>query len=283
MQVRCNCSTAQHPTHFRHDLVVDLANLDCTRRLRRYKIQQDKHVTLDEYKRAALVTLRNQVLINLPVSFAFYRLLHRRGWTLRADLPGLREVLTHFLVFYIIEDICFYYFHRLLHHRSLYKHIHKVCGWLTTVVHHTCIKHYAGAPRIHRALWASGCVRTPSRAPAVQPGAAAAWPAAASQPPADHLALARTGTQQPSNAACVSTDHRHLRQLSTPSTATAGTTYHISQQHRGMTTITSTLLSITAFPAFSIGSMTRRTSHPRPAKAMYFLRYQKRSHNLLVT
>ncbi len=34
-------------------------------------------------------------------------------------------MLGHLLVFFIIEDIGFYYAHRLLHHRSLYKHIHK--------------------------------------------------------------------------------------------------------------------------------------------------------------
>lgn len=105
--------------------MVDLTNIAWARHLRQYKIQTDKHVSWAQYKRAGWVALRNQVLVNLPVSVAFYMLLHRRGWKLRSDLPDLREVGVHFLVFYVIEDICFYYGHRLLHHRTLYKTIHK--------------------------------------------------------------------------------------------------------------------------------------------------------------
>lgn len=51
-------------------------------------------------------------------------------WTFRIDvtkdeLPTIKEILPqiYFLVF--CEDFCFYWSHRLLHHKSIYKYIHK--------------------------------------------------------------------------------------------------------------------------------------------------------------
>ena len=43
-----------------------------------------------------------------------------------SELPTFHWVLVEFCVFIIVEELGFYYVHRLLHHRSLYKHIHKV-------------------------------------------------------------------------------------------------------------------------------------------------------------
>jgi len=41
-------------------------------------------------------------------------------------MPTLQTALCHFLVFVVVEEICFYHFHRLCHEVPfLYKHIHK--------------------------------------------------------------------------------------------------------------------------------------------------------------
>lgn len=76
------------------------------------------------------------------------------------------------------------------------------------------------------------------------------------------LWLALVCAAQASPTACTTVHHRRR---STRSTATAATICHICQQRRGTTIITSTLTSILAYPAFSIGCMILRTSHPRPA------------------
>jgi sterol desaturase/sphingolipid hydroxylase (fatty acid hydroxylase superfamily) len=41
------------------------------------------------------------------------------------DYPGTLELITHITIFGILEDTTFYWAHRLLHHRLIYKYIHK--------------------------------------------------------------------------------------------------------------------------------------------------------------
>merc|ERR1711928_123676 len=43
-----------------------------------------------------------------------------------STLPSLQTTLTHMLVCILSHDAWFYYGHRLLHHRLIYKHIHKI-------------------------------------------------------------------------------------------------------------------------------------------------------------
>merc|ERR1712142_1395538 len=51
--------------------------------------------------------------------------LYRNETDLR-ELPTLANTLLDILVCIICHDIWFYYGHRMLHHRLIYKHIHKV-------------------------------------------------------------------------------------------------------------------------------------------------------------
>lgn len=41
-------------------------------------------------------------------------------------LPDVYATFGHLFVAMLCHDVCFYHFHRLLHHRKLYKHIHKM-------------------------------------------------------------------------------------------------------------------------------------------------------------
>lgn len=96
------------------------------RNLTRYKIQPHKHVGLKEYGEIARKVIMNQILVNLPLSVAFYYLGKWRGVSTKAeDLPSAPvAVLSYFFGLAFIE-VGFFYVHRLLHDPRLYGTYHK--------------------------------------------------------------------------------------------------------------------------------------------------------------
>jgi len=92
----------------------------------KYKIQDNTELKNDEVMKTVLVCLRNQFL-TMVVSVPLYFLSKIRGQQFTAvQLPTFHWVLCEFCVFIVVEELGFYYAHRLLHHRSIYKHIHKI-------------------------------------------------------------------------------------------------------------------------------------------------------------
>ncbi|GBN56899.1 Fatty acid hydroxylase domain-containing protein 2 [Araneus ventricosus] len=71
-----------------------------------------------------------QVLINQMISFLLlfvgYYIMLLRGYDSGKTLPTLRRTLFELTVCVLTNEIWFYCSHRLLHHPSFYKHIHKV-------------------------------------------------------------------------------------------------------------------------------------------------------------
>ncbi|KAH7968500.1 hypothetical protein HPB52_009043 [Rhipicephalus sanguineus] len=67
----------------------------------------------------------NQVFVQLPVNVLFYWLKDLRGFDRSLRLPPLSRAVAHFACFVAIEEVLFYYSHRLLHHRLLYQRFHK--------------------------------------------------------------------------------------------------------------------------------------------------------------
>ncbi|XP_070552720.1 fatty acid hydroxylase domain-containing protein 2-like isoform X2 [Ptychodera flava] len=94
----------------------------------KYKVQQDKNVPVDpvQLRKAILTVLFNQTVITVPFISAFYPLFLWRGMDFGKELPTFQWVIVELTVFSLVEEIGFYYTHRLMHHPSLYKHIHKV-------------------------------------------------------------------------------------------------------------------------------------------------------------
>ncbi|KAM4545068.1 fatty acid hydroxylase domain-containing protein 2 [Odontesthes bonariensis] len=93
----------------------------------RYRIQVDKNSPVDPVKlrHAVKTVVFNQVFISGPMVVAIYYLMSWRGNPCGPELPTFHWGLMELAVFSLLEEIVFYYSHRLFHHPSLYKHFHK--------------------------------------------------------------------------------------------------------------------------------------------------------------
>ncbi|XP_054266575.1 fatty acid hydroxylase domain-containing protein 2-like isoform X1 [Macrosteles quadrilineatus] len=105
--------------------VLDVINKPAA--LRRYKIQPGTNEPVETKKLIKVIcqVLFNQLVVGLPVAYLSYYLMMWRGGPPLRELPTFHWVLAELALFIIIEEISFYYSHRLLHWRHLYKHIHK--------------------------------------------------------------------------------------------------------------------------------------------------------------
>ncbi|KAK8750442.1 hypothetical protein OTU49_014833, partial [Cherax quadricarinatus] len=69
----------------------------------------------------------NLVVTAVPFMMVSYQVLVLRGAPLICPhLPPLHRVLAHLLVCILLEEVAFYYLHRLFHQRLLYTHVHKI-------------------------------------------------------------------------------------------------------------------------------------------------------------
>jgi len=93
-----------------------------------YKVQDSQNMPLDpsRLRKAILRVLFNQIVISGPIMALAYYLMELRGCSFGRHLPTFAWVVWEVFVMIWVEEICFYYSHRLLHHPRLYKHIHKV-------------------------------------------------------------------------------------------------------------------------------------------------------------
>lgn len=92
----------------------------------KYKIQEEKKVERSKLLKAIRVVMFNQ-FVGLLVSFPLWYILEKRGMTFDAsDLPTFGWFLVELVVFTMVEELGFYYSHRLGHHPRLYKHFHKI-------------------------------------------------------------------------------------------------------------------------------------------------------------
>jgi len=94
--------------------------------LMKYKIQPGKNAPPDAKKvMKVLLTVGFNQAMAIPLSMINYK-----GWAERSnpDLKFVPDVFTTFGIMFIsmfFHDLIFYHGHKLLHHRSIYKHIHK--------------------------------------------------------------------------------------------------------------------------------------------------------------
>ncbi|XP_052059240.1 fatty acid hydroxylase domain-containing protein 2-like [Mytilus californianus] len=70
--------------------------------------------------------------------FGFY-LMKWRGCAISGEMPSFAWILLELTVFSLVEEIGFYYSHRLMHHPRLYKYFHKLHHEWTAPIWIICI------------------------------------------------------------------------------------------------------------------------------------------------
>jgi len=112
-----------------YSLLLMLVDLNRFPSLYSYKIQKKIKVSPSTVKKCILRVLFNQFMVMLPITWLALPLMKQRMTLERLSLDHLPPwpiALLQLIGCVVIEEILFYYSHRLLHHPTLYKQIHKI-------------------------------------------------------------------------------------------------------------------------------------------------------------
>jgi methylsterol monooxygenase len=95
--------------------------------LGRYKVQPGTNEQVDTkcLMKVAGQVLLNYFVVNIPFIYLSYPLMKWRGLPPLKELPNFSRVLIEMTMFALIQEILFYYLHRLFHSGYLYRFIHK--------------------------------------------------------------------------------------------------------------------------------------------------------------
>ncbi|KAK4058028.1 C-4 sterol methyl oxidase [Microbotryomycetes sp. JL221] len=94
---------------------------------RKWKLQEAKMPTRAQQWECTKYVLATHFTVELPQIYLFHPMATAVGMkTWEVPFPKLHEIVYQVAIFFILEDAWHYFAHRLLHHRKLYKHIHKL-------------------------------------------------------------------------------------------------------------------------------------------------------------
>lgn len=93
---------------------------------KRWKIQPDKTADTNTVLKCLKRLLLSHVFVQLPMQLMFHWVARFFGFSMSLPLPPVRDLLWQLPTFFVIEDFYFYWVHRGLHHKSVYKYVHKV-------------------------------------------------------------------------------------------------------------------------------------------------------------
>ncbi|KAM3231842.1 methylsterol monooxygenase 2-2 isoform X1 [Capsicum chacoense] len=93
--------------------------------LSKYKIQTKNNTPAAQEKCITRLLLYH-FCVNLPLMMASYPVFRLMGMRSTLPLPSWKVISTQVLFYFILEDFVFYWGHRILHTKWLYKHVHSV-------------------------------------------------------------------------------------------------------------------------------------------------------------
>lgn len=94
----------------------------------RYKIQAGTNEPVDRKKLSRVIAqvIFNQIFVGIPFAcLSYYAMKRLRGFPEIRELPTFHWVLFELGICILVEEFGFYYSHRFLHSKLIYKHIHK--------------------------------------------------------------------------------------------------------------------------------------------------------------
>ncbi|OAF70808.1 C-4 methylsterol oxidase [Intoshia linei] len=102
--------------------------------LTKFKIQPNSKLNVKKLPSLFKKVVINQYVICPIVFYYFYQLSIWRSRNFTANLPSLLKIVIDLGLFSLVQEVLFYYFHRLAHHPKIYKYIHKKHHeWRTSV------------------------------------------------------------------------------------------------------------------------------------------------------
>ncbi|XAR58952.1 Methylsterol monooxygenase [Bertholletia excelsa] len=93
--------------------------------LSKYKIQA-KNNSPQAQEKCITRLLLYHFCVNLPVMLVSYPVFRIMGMRSSLPLPSWKVISTQILFYFILEDFVFYWGHRVLHTKWLYKHVHSI-------------------------------------------------------------------------------------------------------------------------------------------------------------
>ncbi|XP_070549613.1 methylsterol monooxygenase 1-like [Ptychodera flava] len=95
--------------------------------MQKYKIQQDKPESFENQWKCFKLLMVNHFLFQAPSIFGIYFFTEMFGIPYDWDsMPPWYDIAWRVFVCAVIEDTWHYFVHRLLHHKRIYKHVHKI-------------------------------------------------------------------------------------------------------------------------------------------------------------